>query len=177
MLKTDLHSLIKRGDVKSRKVSFPHEKHHLIIPSDNVHLWACVSAMVTGACRMGWIMKATAPKWHKKKSKQLCLQPHLFLLLLGSNYLIYLLCTPRFICLYLETTENSQTSHRTGSRSQSNRTGRVTRAFLRLCGCVCVPVCTLVETQVEQCSPTDTTSSLLLWTYLKGTSLQGMKQE
>lgn len=52
-----------------------------------------------------------------------------------GNYLFYLLRTTR-ICLYVELAEDSQTSHRTGSRSQSDRTGRVTGASVGLCECV-----------------------------------------
>lgn len=102
------------------------------------------------------------------------LQPHHFLLSLCGNYLFYLLRMPRCIYLYLELAEDSRTSHRTESRSQSDRTGRVAGASVGLCVSVS-PVCTLMETQVE--TVRSNRYNLVLWTYLKGTSLQGMAKE
>lgn len=171
-VENDPHSLIKKGDLKSRKGRIPHRN-----PIWLFYQKTCTDGrvLVLWWCRcMQSVLDYEIACCNDQKKKRAALAATSLPVVVVWQLSFILLRTPRCICLYLELAEDSRTSHRTESRSQSDRTGRVTGASVGLCVSVS-PVCTLMETRVE--TVRSNRYNLVLWTYLKGTSLQGMAQE
>lgn len=133
----------------------------------DVHLWVCFSAMMMQADAV------CAGLWHR---------------LLWDDQKEGCACSHLTSCCRLAVTHASlhQSLSRVGKKQpdkppyreqitvRQDRAWHVMGALLGLCVCVS-PVCTLIETQVE--TVRSNRYNLVLWTYLKRTSLQGMAQK